>query len=71
MESDTYGEHGMPGGQEMGMDVVARRAEVVRRLAARGMSTRLLQALFPGWDDVITAAGLLPEVDEPGALGTN
>lgn len=68
MESDTQEQDGMPGGHQMGMDVVARRAEVVRRLAARGMSTRLLQALFPGWDDVIAAAGLLPQVDEPGAL---
>lgn len=34
-------------------DLVARRPEVVRRLLARGVPPRTLEALLPGWEQVI------------------
>lgn len=38
-------------------DLREHRPEVVRRLLARGVSPRVLEALLPGWELFITDAG--------------
>jgi hypothetical protein len=37
-------------------DLTARRAEVIRRLLARGVPPRALRALLPDWDPLIQEA---------------
>lgn len=38
-------------------DLTEHRPEVVRRLLARGVPPRALEALLPGWELLITDAG--------------
>lgn len=43
-------------GQPPMTDLTARRAEVIRRLLARGVPPRALRALLPDWDPLIREA---------------